>query len=413
MQLWHFRRVVYGRQNEFGLNQGGKQMLRKGTFKFNQDANFNFQLNRVVMWGNGDPKEIAGVAKTITDSKSWVKAMTGLAEKAEREGRTEAQVGYLRMSEFFMYDLDPEKLRTYRKAKELFYQYYAPRISERRIEMAEIPYGKGTLPVMSAKAIGTCRGKILLHGGNDSYIEEFFDALCYLQDRGFDVYLFEGPGQGGCLREKNMKFDPAWEKPVKAILDHYQIDDVTIIGASLGGYLAPRAAAFEKRITKVIGWSIFPDFFDILLADDPKALRVVMDSMYRHGRAGIFNKLYKKMMDKSELVKWNLMHGMYAYDAPDPVGYVQKVRSFTLKGVGDKVTQDMLILAGRDDHMIMPSLFHEEYDLLPNVRSLALQLYSNADDAGSHCNMGNMKLALDTMISWIELINGKNGEKEK
>ena len=25
----------------------------------------------------------------------------------------------------------------------------------------------------------------------------------------------------------------------------------------------------------------------------------------------------------------------------------------------------------------------------------------------------NMKLALDTMISWIELINGKNGEKEK
>ena len=51
MQLWHFRRVVYGRQNEFGLNQGGKQMFRKGTFKFNQDANFNFQLNRVVMWG--------------------------------------------------------------------------------------------------------------------------------------------------------------------------------------------------------------------------------------------------------------------------------------------------------------------------------------------------------------------------
>ena len=52
--------------------------------------------------------------------------------------------------------------------------------------------------------------------------------------------------------------------------------------------------------------------------------------------------------------------------------------------------------------MIMPSLFHEEYDLLPNVRSLALQMYSNQDDAGSHCNMGNMKLALDTMVCWIE-----------
>lgn len=25
-----------------------------------------------------------------------------------------------------------------------------------------------------------------------------------------------------------------------------------------------------------------------------------------------------------------------------------------MKGIGDKVTQDMLILAGRDDHMITP-----------------------------------------------------------
>ena len=50
------------------------------------------------------------------------------------------------------------------------------------------------------------------------------------------------------------------------------------------------------------------------------------------------------------------IHGMYAYGAKDSVGYVKKVLKFTLKGVGDKVTQDMLILAGRDDHLIIPSL---------------------------------------------------------
>ncbi len=109
-----------------------------------------------------------------------------------------------------------------------------------------------------------------------------------------------------------------------------------------------------------------------------------MDRAFRRGFAGIFNGLYKKMMKKSELVKWNLMHGMYAYDAPDPVGYVKKIREFTMKGIGDKITQDMLIIGGRDDHMIMPKLFHEEYDLLPNVRSLAFQLYTDQDDAGSH-----------------------------
>ncbi len=378
-------------------------MFKKGTYKFNEDANFNFQLNRVVMWGNGDPAEIESVSKEITDSSSWVAVLTKLADKAEKEGNIDAQIGYLRMSEFFMYDSDPMKLDTYRKAKELFYKHNADRIQENGIAITDVPYGKDHLPVMSCMAKGDCRGRILLHGGNDSYIEEFFEALLYLRDQGFDVYLFEGPGQGGCLREQNMKFTHEWEKPVKAILDYFTLDDVTIIGASLGGYLAPRAAAFEKRITKVVGWSIFPDFFDILLADDPKPVRKLMDTAFRRGFAGIFNGFYKKMMKKSEMVKWNLMHGMYAYDAPDPVGYVKKIRNFTLKGIGDKISQDMLIIGGRDDHMIMPHLFKEEYDLLPNVKSLSFQLYSNQDDAGSHCGIGNMKLILDTMVSWINL----------
>lgn len=386
-------------------------MLKKGTYKFNEDANFNFQLNRVVMWGNGNPEDVVAVSKNINDSASWVNALTELAIKAGKQGDTDAQIGYLRMSEFFMYDSDPMKLETYKKAKELFYKHNANRITENEIKMADVPYESGLLPVMFCKATGEANGKILLHGGNDSYIEEFFDALLYLKENGFDVYLFEGPGQGGCLREQNMKFTNEWEKPVKAILDYFNLDDVTIVGASLGGYLAPRAAAFDKRITKVIAWSIFPDFFDILLADDPKPVQKLMDAAFRKGFAGIFNGFYKKMMDKSEIVKWNLLHGQYAYDAKTPVDYVKKIRKFTLKGIGNKITQDMLIIGGKDDHMIMPHLFHEEYDLLPNVKSLAFHLYSNEDDAGSHCGIGNMKLILDTMISWIVLTNEKNSDK--
>lgn len=384
-------------------------MFQKGTYKFNQEPNFNFQLNRVVMWGNGDPDEVAAVSEKIKDSAGWVKALTELADRAEKSGRTEAQIGYTRMSEFFMYDSDPAKLETYRRAKELFYKFHESTIQEHGVIKSSVPFADGSLPVLSCRAEnGDCQGVILLHGGNDSYLEEFFHAMLDLQSRGFDVYLFEGPGQGGVLREQNIKFDPAWEKPVKAVLDYFGLQDVTIIGASLGGYLAPRAAAFEKRITKVIGWSIFPDFFDVLLADDPAWLKKLMDAAFRKGFAGIFNGLYRKMMKQNELVKWNLLHGMYAYDAPDPVGYVAKVRQFTLKGIGGKITQDMLILGGRNDHFIMPYLFKEEYDLLPNVRSLAFQLYTNEDDAGSHCNIGNMQLALDTMVSWIELMNHKN-----
>ena len=70
--------------------------------------------------------------------------------------------------------------------------------------------------------------------------------------------MFEGPGQGGVMRLQGMHFTHEWEKPVKAVLDTFDLNNVTIIGISLGGYLAPRAAAFDKRITKVVAWSVLP-----------------------------------------------------------------------------------------------------------------------------------------------------------
>jgi pimeloyl-ACP methyl ester carboxylesterase len=90
--------------------------------------------------------------------------------------------------------------------------------------------------------------------------------MLYLSGNCIDVYLFEGPGQGGVMRIQGKHFTYKWEEQVKAILDFFKLDDVTIIGASLGGMLAPRAAAFEKRIIRVIAWSIFPNFMDILIS---------------------------------------------------------------------------------------------------------------------------------------------------
>lgn len=238
-----------------------KVTFKKGTYQLNKDANFNFQLNRVIMWDGGDAEEVAGVSQGIKTSSDWVSAMERLAEKAHAEGRTANEIAYLRMSEFFIYDTDPKKQQRYRQAAELFYEYYGDYFDKGNVVRHEVPYNGGSLPVMVTKAQGESRGAILLHGGNDSYFEELFFPMLYLAENGFDVYLFEGPGQGGVLRVQNMKFTHKWEKPTKVVLDCFGLDDVTIMGASLGGYLAPRAAAFDKRIKRVVGWSIFPDLF--------------------------------------------------------------------------------------------------------------------------------------------------------
>ena len=375
--------------------------FQKGYWQFCPQANFNFQLNRVIMWDGGRKEDVDKIGASVTSSEAWVRAMRRLTDEAHAEGRTRNEIAYRRMTEFFMYDSDPDKRKTYEDAAALFYDYYGDYFDRGIVTRAQVPYGNGYLPVMSVKAKGERVDTIVLHGGNDRYFEEFFFAMLYLAERGFDVYLFEGPGQGGVLRVQDMKFDYQWEKPVKAVLDHFSLNDVTIIGASLGGYLAPRAAAFEKRIKRVVGWSIFPDFFDVVIADHPGAMRSAIGGIFKLGLGKAMNGMYDKMMEKDELVRWNLLHGMYAYDAKTPDEYIRRIRKFTLKGIANRITQDVLILGAREDHFIMPKLFHEEYDLLTNVRSLTLSLMTDRQDAGAHCNVGNTKLALDTMADWI------------
>lgn len=120
----------------------------------------------------------------------------------------------------------------------------------------------------------------MLRGGNDSYFEEFLFPVLYLREQGFEVYLFEGPGQGEAVRLQEKHFTHEWEKPVKAVLDYFSLEDVCIIGISLGSYLAPRAAAFEKRITKVVTWSISLCFQDVILGTQKpflqKLFRILM-----------------------------------------------------------------------------------------------------------------------------------------
>lgn len=85
----------------------------RGTYQLNQEPNFNFQLNRVIQWDGGRLEDIAPVAAGIHSSADWKKTLIFLGDEAEQEGRTENAIAYYRMSEFFMYDGDPDKLAYY------------------------------------------------------------------------------------------------------------------------------------------------------------------------------------------------------------------------------------------------------------------------------------------------------------
>lgn len=100
-----------------------KIVFKTGTYDLNSDANFNYQLNRVIMWDGGDADEVSAVSHRIKTSSDWVSTMEQLAEKAHAEGRTANEIAYLRMSEFFIYDTDPKKKSRYKERQVLIKKF--------------------------------------------------------------------------------------------------------------------------------------------------------------------------------------------------------------------------------------------------------------------------------------------------
>jgi 2,6-dihydroxypseudooxynicotine hydrolase len=74
--------------------------------------------------------------------------------------------------------------------------------------------------------------------------------------RGMATLIFEGPGQGQAQYDFAIRGD--YEVPVRSVLDYIETrrdldaSRIGMWGVSLGGYYAPRAAAFDKRIKACI-----------------------------------------------------------------------------------------------------------------------------------------------------------------
>jgi len=380
--------------------------LKKGVYRLNAERNFDFQLNRVINWDGGRVEDIRPIADRVRTSADWKRELIALGDTAMRENRTENAIAYYRMSEFFMYDGDPDKKAYYEKATKLFYEYFADYFEgeDPRIARAEVPYENVKLPVMHVVPEGEKKGTILLHGGNDSYFEEFLFTVLYLQEQGFEVYVFEGPGQGGVMRLQGMHFTHEWEKPVKAVLDHFALEDVTIVGVSLGGYLAPRAAAFDRRITKVVAWSVFPCFQDVIVGmQKPIVQKMFYFFMKLHARM-LINFVFGKKAKKEPVIDWGLKHGCYAYEADDAYGYAQKLKLYDLAPIADRITQDVLIIGANRDHFIDYRMVGDEINMLTNVKSLTFRLFTDKEEAQNHCNVGNGQIVLDTICRWIEQV---------
>lgn len=192
-----------------------------GMHKLNDDAGLSFQLNRLVNMDGCDLSVAQEIGPTIKSAADFYGVLKNRADVELENGRVKNAAALYRMSEFYTDREDPNGLAAWKKARELFFQYCADFFSGEKplVELVNVPYEGYSMPTLRFSAHSS-KGTIVMHGGFDSSYEEFFAECEYLREHGYDVYLFEGPGQGECIRLHGAPLIVEWEKPVRAVTDY-------------------------------------------------------------------------------------------------------------------------------------------------------------------------------------------------
>jgi hypothetical protein len=242
-----------------------------------EDLDEQFQRTLTHAYERGaDLGEAFATAARVTpgDDQSWYRQWSAAAatarvaaETSRDAGRTQSAAGaflraceYYRQAMFYLRgDLDDARVKaSYLKMRECFRQAI-PGLPY-QVEAVRIPYQGTTLNgyLMTPDGPDEPRPAVPFPAGYDSVAEECHLYRASAIRRGYTVLAFEGPGQGGVLYEQGLHLRPDFETVLTPVVDFVltrpQVDGkrLALLGRSFGGYLAPRGATAEHRITALV-----------------------------------------------------------------------------------------------------------------------------------------------------------------
>jgi pimeloyl-ACP methyl ester carboxylesterase len=197
---------------------------------------------------------------------------------------------------------------------------------------------------------------------------------------------------------------PEWERPVSAVLDRYDLTDVTLIGESLGGGLVIRAAAFEPRITRVVAMDILDDFFEVVSGQIGRGVTPVLRALLALRVRGMINAVAKRAIARKPVAAWGLQQGMHVTGTATAYDFLRSTTSFNTRRISRLVTADVLLLAGADDHYVPLKQLGRQAANLVNARSVTTRTFTAAEHASNHCQVGNIGAAVRVIQAWLELL---------
>ena len=270
-------------------------------------------------------------------------------------------------------------------------------------ERVQIPYGNTTLPgyfFHSPKAKGKA-SVLVVHQGRDGWAMHCKYIADAAISRGYHCLLIDGPGQGEALRLQGLPFRPDWENVITPVVDYLikqkdvDRDRIGLMGLSMGGALAPRAAAFEKRIKVcvanpgVLSWTdIISGFLGQI---DPR-----LTDLWKSNPEG-FNSLIASISSQVPLVDWGIRDMMWKHGAETPAELMVQMQAYSNKDIVSKITCSMLVMDGAADEY---SQGHDLYEALAGPKEY--MFFEAGDPALQHCQVGAQASSSERLFDWLD-----------
>ena len=388
-----------------------------------RDDEFNYQLIRalgVADYGGSTVGECLAVVAEIADGSpvSWTRAFERLAQRVEAQGRACLAAGrrvsgrdhllrastYYRTAEYYGGG-GPGGVDAGARSQSCFLE--AATLLDPPVEPFDVPFDGGTLPgylVRPAAGVATegPRPTLVCVGGFDSSAEElYFQLGAPGAERGWNVFVFDGPGQLGCMRTNpGLTFRPDYEVPIAAVLDAVtalaQVDAerVALAGQSFGSYFAARSAATDLRVCA-------------LVANPP-----VVD-MGRYMEAWVGTDVYRMTRDirpadvtgvPEDLMPRQMQWGIEAictrFGVPSFHAWRDAMEAYRLGDLLGAISCPVLALVGEREGAEPRAQFDA---LVSGVTGpVTSRVFRPADGVSAHCQSDNLRLSAQVTFDWLE-----------
>lgn len=354
----------------------------------------------MIPWGAAAMGEIDGVGQRLLgregDNEAWCEEWSRMAEAMER--RAEDAVGanheltagtyYLHAATYYGYGerylhLGERKLAIYRKHLQCFAEGMARRYPN--AERVQVPYGNTTLPAwfMRGRGSGDKAPTVVFFNGLDGTKEV---GILYggieLAARGINTLAVDGPGQGETLRLQNIASRFDWEVPARAAYDYaagrsdVDPDRVAIMGISMGGYLAPRAAAMEPRFAACVAWGGHFDYHEAWV------------------------RRRREIESGGSRVSAPHFHLLWVLGVPDMDAAMEKLKDYTLAGVAQKISCPFLVVHGERDTIVPVDYARRLFEAVGAKRK-TLKIFTADEGGAEHCQGDNRVLGANYVADWL------------